>query len=491
MDTVYAEHPLIQKPTLQAKSSPGLYVKNATTIMISSLVLSDILMICLSGGIAAGMRNLLLGSEGESQALIGWLPALALLFTMVYSVRGLYPAVGKGLVEEFRLLTITTSMIYLIVSSFSFIMHAVTALSRLSVGFMWLLSLVLVPAGRIIIRTILARNDLWGEPAAIIGPPRVCQEIAARYWNDLKAGIYPVVIFTPYDKNDGFNNLSPKINMHEIMRYSAENHIHTAVVVYSRLEELSRLRERYQDTFERIILVRESDDEGLVLSGLSVGEYDGLLRFEIRQNLLDRWAQRQKRVMDLFGSVLGLILLSPVLAISALMIKLESPGPVFYKQKRMGKKGKVIHMVKFRTMHVNAEQMLDEYLSENEAMKEEWDQYQKLREDPRIFRAGKLLRRFSIDELPQLWNVLLGQMSLVGPRPIMLDQETQYGENLKHYMRVLPGLTGMWQISGRNRTTFAQRADFDLNYVMNWSIWLDIYILVRTIWVVLTRDGAC
>jgi lipopolysaccharide/colanic/teichoic acid biosynthesis glycosyltransferase len=142
-------------------------------------------------------------------------------------------------------------------------------------------------------------------------------------------------------------------------------------------------------------------------------------------------------------------------------------------------------------MHVNAEQMLEAYLAENQQMQEEWNCYQKLHDDPRIFRAGKLLRRFSIDELPQLWNVLLGQMSLVGPRPIMLDQETQYGDNLKHYVRVLPGITGMWQISGRNRTTFAQRAEFDVRYVMNWSIWLDIYILVRTVWVVISRDGAC
>jgi Undecaprenyl-phosphate galactose phosphotransferase WbaP len=331
---------------------------------------------------------------------------------------------------------------------------------------------------------------LWGEPAAIIGPSNVCQSVARRYWGDLKAGIYPLAIFTPFDQDKDGKTKIPVKDMAEIMTYCAAHHIHTGVVVYSRLEELAELRERYQDTFERIILIRENDD-GLVLSGLSVGEYDGSLRFEIRHNLLDRWAQRQKRILDLVGSISGLVLLSPILAVSALLIKLESPGPVFYRQKRMGKNGEVVRIIKFRTMHVNAEQMLEKYLAENQQMREEWNSYQKLHDDPRIFRTGKMLRRFSIDELPQLWNVLIGQMSLVGPRPIMLDQETQYGENLKHYVRVLPGITGMWQISGRNRTTFSERADFDLNYVMNWSIWLDIYILVRTIWVVITHDGAC
>ncbi|MCD4671767.1 MAG: undecaprenyl-phosphate galactose phosphotransferase WbaP [Anaerolineaceae bacterium] len=487
MENVQSKHQLIQTSALR-NSSHRLYARYAHLIMVASLVFSDVLMICASGVIASSLRNILLGPG--HQALLNWLPALALLFTLVFVFRGLYPAVGMGVIGEFRSLTITISMIYLIVSSFSFIMHSVTPLSRLAFVFMWVLSLALVPAGRIMIRAILARAGCWGEPAALIGPAALCQEIAERYWGDLKTGIYPLAIFSPFDQQNGSKTKIPVNDIKEMMRYSASHHIHTALVIYSSLDELPVLRERYQDTFERIILIRENDDD-FMLSGLSVGEYDGSLSFEIRYNLLDRWAQRQKRVMDLMGSGAGLILLSPLLALMALLIKLESPGPVFYRQKRMGKKRKVVGIVKFRTMLVNADQMLQEYLAENPEKREEWDRYQKLHEDPRITRVGVWLRRFSIDELPQLWNVLQGQMSLVGPRPIMLNQETQYGDNLKHYVRVLPGITGMWQISGRNHTTFAQRADFDLNYVMNWSIWLDIYILVRTIWVVLSRDGAC
>jgi lipopolysaccharide/colanic/teichoic acid biosynthesis glycosyltransferase len=141
-------------------------------------------------------------------------------------------------------------------------------------------------------------------------------------------------------------------------------------------------------------------------------------------------------------------------------------------------------------MVINAEQALVDYLKQNAEAQREWDKTQKLRNDPRVTRVGMLLRRFSIDEIPQLFNVLLGDMSLVGPRPIMLNQIRMYAEGINIYQGVRPGMTGLWQVSGRNRTTFRERARFDVYYVRHWSIWLDIYILLRTVWIVLSHDGA-
>jgi lipopolysaccharide/colanic/teichoic acid biosynthesis glycosyltransferase len=138
----------------------------------------------------------------------------------------------------------------------------------------------------------------------------------------------------------------------------------------------------------------------------------------------------------------------------------------------------------------DADQLLDDYLSLNPAEQKEWEQTQKLRCDPRVIRGGDFLRKFSIDELPQIFNVLLGEMSLVGPRPMMADQVKLYGENIEAYCAVRPGITGLWQVSGRNHTTFQERARFDRYYIHNWSLWLDMYILTRTVWVVLSRDGA-
>jgi lipopolysaccharide/colanic/teichoic acid biosynthesis glycosyltransferase len=138
----------------------------------------------------------------------------------------------------------------------------------------------------------------------------------------------------------------------------------------------------------------------------------------------------------------------------------------------------------------DADAVLHTYLMQNPARQHEWDQYQKLQNDPRITRIGYLLRRLSLDELPQLWNVLIGEMSMVGPRPIMLNQRDLYGENYQYYIRVVPGISGLWQISGRNHTTFADRTKFDMEYVSNWSIWEDIHIIIRTAWILLRRDGA-
>jgi lipopolysaccharide/colanic/teichoic acid biosynthesis glycosyltransferase len=141
-------------------------------------------------------------------------------------------------------------------------------------------------------------------------------------------------------------------------------------------------------------------------------------------------------------------------------------------------------------MHLNADQMLDGYLKAHPEYVDQWNEYQKLQNDPRVTRVGKYLRRFSIDELAQLLNVFRGEMSVVGPRPFFPEQQGIYGSAYAHYVRVHPGITGMWQISGRNNTPFQERAQWDEYYVRNWSIWLDLYVMVRTIGVVLSRKGA-
>lgn len=197
-----------------------------------------------------------------------------------------------------------------------------------------------------------------------------------------------------------------------------------------------------------------------------------------------------KRMMDIIASIILGIASLPVLLFTAIMIKLDSPGPIFYKQARVGKDGRRITIYKFRSMQENAEKVLAEYLAKNPDARREWNETQKLRADPRITRVGRWVREYSVDELPQLLNIMKGDMSMVGPRPILLDQKNLYGDGIDVYMRVRPGLTGFWQVSGRNHTSFSQRAIYDVYYVCNWSFWLDFYILFRTVWVILSRDGA-
>ncbi len=197
-----------------------------------------------------------------------------------------------------------------------------------------------------------------------------------------------------------------------------------------------------------------------------------------------------KRFIDIVLSALGLIFLLPFFGLMALLIALDSRGGAFYRQPRVGRNCETFDVIKFRTMYKNADRILEKELRLNPELKEEWNCYQKLKRDPRITRVGRLLRRFSLDELPQLWNVLIGEMSLVGPRPITAEQRELYGKSYEEYVKVPPGMTGLWQVSGRNYTTFARRAELDSEYIQCWSIGLDIYILFKTIEIVFWQQGA-
>jgi len=189
-------------------------------------------------------------------------------------------------------------------------------------------------------------------------------------------------------------------------------------------------------------------------------------------------------------TVLLFVAFLPVGALLALLIKITSPGPAIYRARRIGRHGRTIYVLKFRTMFVDADQKLEAILDENPELKREWLRKFKLSNDPRITPLGKILRRTSLDELPQLWNVLRGDMALVGPRPIVEQERELYGEHLTDLLAVQPGMTGLWQVSGRSNTTYVQRVALDMHYVENWSPWLDLLILGKTLGVVLKGTGA-
>jgi len=198
----------------------------------------------------------------------------------------------------------------------------------------------------------------------------------------------------------------------------------------------------------------------------------------------------QKRFFDVIVSIFALFLLLPLFGLIFLLVKLDGNGQVFFCQQRLGKGGKLFGMYKFRTMKLYADKILSDTMKHEPKLQAEWDYYQKLQNDPRITRVGRFLRRFSLDELPQLWNVLKGEMSLVGPRPILANQRDLYGARFIDYIQVKPGITGLWQVSGRNNIPFTKRAELDKKYIEYWSVWLDIYILIKTMKVVLWHHGA-
>lgn len=193
-----------------------------------------------------------------------------------------------------------------------------------------------------------------------------------------------------------------------------------------------------------------------------------------------------KRALDILGASLGLLLLTPLFLVVSILIRLDSRGPIFYASRRWGHHGELLRMWKFRTMIDGAAAMLDK----DNQLRQQYDTNIKIVDDPRITRVGKWLRRSSIDELPQLWNVLIGEMSLVGPRPKLINEDELYGPALSVVLGVRPGVTGLWQVSGRSSTSYNERISLDVDYVSRFSLWLDVKILLRTIPVVLCGQGA-
>ena len=222
-------------------------------------------------------------------------------------------------------------------------------------------------------------------------------------------------------------------------------------------------------------------EEKLPTQTLAQGERQ--VQFMSAQGVL---ALALKRGVDLAGAVIGIIFLSPFLCLTALLVKWDSPGPVVYKRRAMGRRGYPFMVYKFRTMVNDAHDML----SQNPALMQEYQRTLKIVQDPRVTRLGRVLRKSSLDELPQLFNVLRGEMSLVGPRVLGDIELERYGANKEKVLSVKPGISGLWQVSGRHTVSFERRMELDLEYVDRWNLWLDFKILVLTIPAVLTGKGA-
>lgn len=227
------------------------------------------------------------------------------------------------------------------------------------------------------------------------------------------------------------------------------------------------------------VLVRDEENE----------EIKPIIVVTKKQNIIYRFI---KRAIDIFAGLVGVILLIPLMIVVEIIriAKKENQGPLFYEQLRIGKNGKQFRMYKFRSMCMNADETLKEYLKNNEEARKEFKKYKKLKKDPRITKVGKVLRETSLDEFPQLINVLLGNMSLVGPRPYLPREKEDMGEYYSSIIKVKPGITGYWQIRGRSKTSFNDRLKMDLQYVNNCSLKNDIKILFKTFAKVFKKDGA-
>ena len=256
-------------------------------------------------------------------------------------------------------------------------------------------------------------------------------------------------------------------------------------------EHAVRRFEVLRDHFAHIVMMHGC--EPLPVDRVEVRRFGDLVGVEFSNGLLDARRQATKRIVDVAVAALVLVFAAPLVLIGGLLVKLVSRGPMFYSQERAGLGERPIRVWKLRTMYVDAERRLEEHLASSPELRREWEERFKLSRDPRIVPwVGSLLRRLSIDELPQLWSVVVGDMSLVGPRPFPdyhLARFSAEFRRLRH--RVRPGITGMWQVMVRSRGGLEEQKRFDTYYVHHWSIWLDLYILARTAFVVISTEGAC
>ena len=434
------------------------------------------------------------GTGGVIDAMEYWRLAPGLgIFPVLFGALGLYPGIMLSPPDELKKISWAISLVFLGLMGVIFFIKGGEDYSRLALIWAWCFSLVAVPYGRMIMRRLFARRSWWGYPLVMVGEGEGVDIMVSNIRLKPRIGLKPVAML-----DVGGCSLAEKDNSRGLPRYGMEQAPELAgkypgayaMVSLACMDSLQKqdVLTQLGQTFTRVILIPgDSGGSSLWVTALDVG---GMLGLMVRQNLLDEGRLRTKRLLDVFLALGFIAALAPLLGVIALAIKLESKGPVFFRQERLGQGGERITIWKFRTMVPNADEVLHNYLQENPALRAEWEAEHKLRHDPRITRVGRWLRLTSLDELPQLWNVLKGDLSTVGPRPIVDAEVVKYKDVYAYYTRVKPGLTGLWQVSGRSTLSYDQRIDLDRYYICNWSIWFDIYILVKTIPEVLRARGA-
>jgi undecaprenyl-phosphate galactose phosphotransferase len=272
----------------------------------------------------------------------------------------------------------------------------------------------------------------------------------------------------------------------------AKEHFFATIIMLENtgMEHMFQLMDKIQHKVKRILLVPRMTSLPMFNAEVFNSINQKGLIFFVRNNLLSDSDRAFKHISDFILALLLTLLLSPFLLSLYAWVWIATDGKPIFKQKRVGQDGKIFKIYKFRTMRADAAEQLEKILAADPSAREEWERDHKLKNDPRITRVGHFLRRTSLDELPQLINVLRGQMSLVGPRPIIDEEVVDYGDYIDYYQQVRPGITGLWQVSGRNELSYGERVQLDVWYVRNWSLELDLIILTKTFVAVLLRKGS-
>ena len=372
--------------------------------------------------------------------------------------------------------------------------HVASVVSRLFVVMTWLFSFIFIVCARYGLKCYLNAHNLFQVPVLVVGAGLTAELVFKTFENGSGYG-YKIIGFIddhPVSKTIGHDY---KIlgGFNDIERVIDETGVQSVLITAPGLAPWQQVElvNRIQPLVKSVSFV--PDFMGAPVSTMDVESmFDERIMFLKVRNNLARWQNRFiKRIFDIVVCLIGMVFVVPIFIIIAILIKRDSAGPIFYTSRRIGQYGEEFYCYKFRSMYTNGDKILQEHLRNNPTANQEWQKYAKLRgDDPRVTKFGRLIRRYSLDELPQILNVIKGDMSLVGPRPYLPREKESMGDYLDIITTTVPGITGLWQTSGRNELSFSDRLRLDAWYVRNWSIWMDLIYMVKTVTVVLKSKGA-
>lgn len=481
-----------KSPVLSLAASHQVWNRPAT---IASIFVADLLGLLVSVLAASFFARILSAPFDLSTS-----PAfIVLLFGMpaVFFVFGLYSGMPGHPAVEFQSIVKALSVTLMLVASSALLFQSAGIYSRFLLLVAWMLGVVCISASRALVRRLCCHRSWWGIPTVILGEQAFAYDTFLKLSSNREMGLKPIAILTysPASLHQGryVEALSGVLVADASVVSSLSQALPGCYVVVAppsnvdtsfTSDYLAEATRGFSHVFIRLNL------PGVSSLWAETKEVGGMLGFKVKQGL-DQLIQRQaKRVLDL-GLALSLsVFLAPLFILLYFASLVSSGSPVFFGHTRIGRNGRPFTAWKFRSMVPDASRVLQDHLETSETSRAEWLSTQKLKNDPRITPLGKLLRKTSLDELPQIWNVLVGDMSFVGPRPIVAEEIPRYGREYRSYSRVKPGITGLWQISGRNNTTYSERIRLDHYYVLNWSIWFDMYILYHSVKTIVLTEGA-
>ena len=463
--------------------------KYLTTILF---IVLDYIAIVVAEQSAVSIRNLCFGVTRLHISWLNFWVIFPILYMLFINMRQLYSRrmpFYKEVEQVFHsCLYGTVALVFVL-----YVAQIAARTSRFFVLLFGVLVFLFITILRYATKKFLIKKQLLQIPVLIIGAGKTAELLAQAIKSDVGMG-YKIVGLLEDNKVqhgilDNFPVLGGFADAEKVIKDTGVKRVFIAAPGLKD-EKLGWLIYRIQPLVENIGVI--PNFVGIPTGGLEIESLfnEKLVVLRLKNNLARPLNRMLKTVFDYTLTLLGTIAISPILLFIAIWIYKDSPGPVIFKHIRIGKDGKPFPCYKFRSMCVDAKEKLAELLANDPAAREEWERDFKLKNDPRITKSGAFLRKTSLDELPQIFNVLKGEMSLVGPRPIIQEELARYGEYMGDYLMVKPGITGMWQVSGRSDIEYHERVLLDSWYVRNWSVWIDIVLLFKTFAVVVARKGA-